>query len=62
MKVPNVLTDKRQLAVLTDEELVRYLGWQHPEEHYGMAASNASLAARDPPSRTVVAGRRNSQR
>jgi integrase len=24
--------DKRERAVLTDEELVRYLGWQHPRE------------------------------
>jgi len=37
VKVPNVATDKRERAVLTDEELVRYLSWQHPEEHHGMA-------------------------
>jgi len=37
VKVPKVATDKRERAVLTDDELVRYLGWQHPEEHHGMA-------------------------
>ncbi len=28
---------KKERAVLTDEELVRYLAWQHPEEHQRMA-------------------------
>jgi site-specific recombinase XerC len=37
VKVPKVETDKRERSVLTDAELVRYLGWQHPEEHHGMA-------------------------
>ena len=37
VKVPKVETDRRERAVLTDAELVRYLGWQHPEEHHGMA-------------------------
>ena len=37
VKVPNVATGNRERAVLTDEELVLYLGWQHPEEHHGMA-------------------------
>jgi integrase len=37
VKVPKVETDRRERSVLTDAELVRYLGWQHPEEHHGMA-------------------------
>ena len=28
---------KKERAVLTDEELVRYLSWQHPEEHQRLA-------------------------
>lgn len=34
IKIPKVKVDRRERAVLTDEELVRYLGWQHPLEQH----------------------------
>jgi integrase len=36
---------KKERAVLTDAELVRYLGWQHPEEQYRMAALERQVMA-----------------
>jgi integrase len=35
--VPKATEDHRERAVLTDEELVRYLGWVHPDERFRMA-------------------------
>jgi integrase len=32
--MPKMRVDRRERAVLTDDELVRYLGWQHPQEHH----------------------------
>ena len=32
--LPKGKTDRRERAVLTDEELVRYLGWQHPLKQF----------------------------
>jgi integrase len=37
VRVPKVKIDRRERAVLTDDELVRYLGWQHPQEHHRLA-------------------------
>lgn len=36
---------KKERAVLTDDELVRYLGWEHPEEHFRMAALERQVMA-----------------
>jgi len=34
VKVPGGKSDRRERAVLTDEELARYLAWEHPQEQY----------------------------
>jgi len=37
VKVPRVPEDKRERAVLTDDELAVYLAWQHPVEQHRLA-------------------------
>jgi len=34
VEVPKVAGIRKERAVLTDEELIRYLGWQHPDERF----------------------------
>jgi len=35
--IPKARVDRRERAVLTDDELARYLGWTHPDERQRMA-------------------------
>lgn len=37
VRIPKVKIDRRERAVLSDDELVRYLGWQHPQERFRLA-------------------------
>jgi integrase len=37
VRVPKAKIDRRERAVLTDEELAVYLSWQHPEKHRQLA-------------------------
>ena len=37
VKIPSMRNDNRERAVLTDEELGRYLAWEHPDDRHRMA-------------------------
>jgi len=36
VRIPKMKTDRRERAVLTDEELACYLAWHHPDENYAL--------------------------
>jgi len=36
VQVPKSKQDRRERAVLSDEELIRYLGWQHPDQRHAL--------------------------
>jgi len=37
VRIPKVKIDRRERAVLTDDELATYLGWEHPQEKHRLA-------------------------